>query len=498
MELVELTLEVPYVFNEVEQMMKKVDLGHHGDFIIAGGSLSNLYMGKPIKDIDIFVCNSNHDQPFNEKLLRQVFGQEAEIETELVPGYREWFEIPCLYRISYKGYTLEFIPASVERVYDFDLRFRQFFMRNGKVFASKGALEDIEKKKITIVSPATPLSTLVRVLRFQEQFGFHLDPISESYLLWYINKMGVSEEYMENYIENANYTTEYVKKEYHDFIKRHEFKVNEAGLMYAENVSFPFNQEIEGKVFEYLANKEYGGLGIFYEEMFHYQPLNISSFVLPISDKLYLKTVEPFIDFLNKQLENNKLRALAAGISTKFNEFPLSEKLARFRDYLGNAAIKELIPSVAMEPQEERFVYHLDQLEALPKEVSVFFAVNDDQNVAIGDVFTHDSIKMVVNNNLEFRLRKCTNGKYTLAGLHQINSDINAVFHLKLIFQSLYKRYPDLFEFENPNILGKFSYNKERNTSIDHFFGSFYAPKTFLDQPKKTYTKRIDLSKRSE
>lgn len=498
MELVEVTLALPDVFKEVEDVMKKVDLGPRGDFMIAGGSLSNLYMGKPIKDIDIFVCNTNYDQPFNEELLRQLFGQEAEIETEMVPGYRDWFEIPCLYRISYKGFTLEFIPASIERVYDFDLRFRQFFMRNGKVFASKGALEDIEKKKITIVSPATPLSTLVRVLRFQEQFGFDLDPVSEEYLLWYMSKVGMSKDYVYDYIEKANYTTETVKKSYREFIRKHKFQVNGSGYLYVENASFPFDHEIESKVYEYLVNKDYQGLGIFYEELCVYKKINLPSFTLPICDVRYFKSVEPFIELLNKLLEKNKLRAIASGISTKFSSFPFPEKLARFRDYLGNATMKELLPYVEMETLEERFIYHLEKLKPLPKEVTVTFVANDDQNVSIGDAFTRRSIKMVINDTIHYRLRKCTNGKYTLGGLHNLNGNTNAVFHLKVIFESLSHYRPDLFEFSNSNILGEFSYNKELNGSIDHFFGPFYAPQTFIDQPKKKFTKRIDLSKRSE
>jgi hypothetical protein len=117
MNFTEIHLDLPPIFREIEQKLQK----HERKFFIGGGSLSNLYMGKEIRDIDVF-----HEVTLEKHEVEQLFGGYESVETftishidydqeelyeneEDVP--RVTREIPFLYRIKYKGYQIELIRS---------------------------------------------------------------------------------------------------------------------------------------------------------------------------------------------------------------------------------------------------------------------------------------------------------------------------------------------------------------------------------------------------
>ncbi|MDA1675695.1 hypothetical protein [Bacillus cereus group sp. TH152-1LC] len=172
-----------------EDKMKK--LQQH--YCFAGGAFSNLYIhqlgshsikGNVINDVDIYVDYAF----FEESYIENIPGVEnIQTEDHRSSGYaiNNWDTIREITRFNYKGLRFQVISLyHVERLWYFDFRFRNFYYKNGEVFASEGALQDIENKELVVASFGTPLSTLIRGFKFEYELGFSLSDVSKQMLLY--------------------------------------------------------------------------------------------------------------------------------------------------------------------------------------------------------------------------------------------------------------------------------------------------------------------------
>jgi len=502
MELIEIDLKLPDVFYDVEQKLKQINLNTKFEFVIAGGSLCNLYLGKSVKDLDIFFNANDYTLESETNIknaLSELFSfQGVEVEMERVPGYREWLSIPALYRVKYRDYLLEFIPCSIERVYDFDLRFRQFYFHDSKVYASKGALDDIEYKQLTVVSPSSPLSTLSRIFRFEEQFGFKTDQTSMNFLLSYCNHLELDYDYFKNYVFSNKMMSDNAKDKMLQLLQRAEkiptrFSDGQTlNLLHFKNVEFPFDKQLETIVFNYLDEKEHTGFGLFYDELLNYNSSSYPAYKLHLDYKYFKNKFELFAEQVHEFFHKYKLLCVTSGLSVPFKEIPKSEWSVRYKEYFSNESLKKVFEFYqrhdgGMHYYGENSYFDLSILKygsSFPDIVNVKFIPTDDRYTSISDVLTGNSLMMVINDVFCYRIRKCTNGKYTIAGLKNNPSpDSGEYFLLQIFGEAMKEQYPEFFDFYNEELFGIYSYPFSH--SYDYFFEKAQFSSTFLSRRKK-------------
>ncbi|MCU7667847.1 hypothetical protein [Bacillus thuringiensis] len=217
MKLVKLNVEIPQTIVEMEnyiqdmiQKKKRVtfmnnqieakteeetmkNLRQH--YCFAGGAFSNLYIhqldshsikGNVINDVDIYVDFVS----FDDEYIKNIPGvEDVETEDHRSGGYaiKNWDTIREITRFNYKGLQFQVISLyHMERLWYFDFRFRNFYFKNGEVFASEGALQDIENKELVVASFGTPLASLIRGFKFEYELGFSLSDVSKQMLLYFL------------------------------------------------------------------------------------------------------------------------------------------------------------------------------------------------------------------------------------------------------------------------------------------------------------------------
>lgn len=190
------------------------------DYVFAGGAFSNMYIHQhtdyqtafkndiyPFKDIDVFIDTNNFDYLHFKSLLPEaVFSEE--------PRYVETYNgtvLDYIFDFTLNDIKFEFILSdSLETVDKFDIRFRNFFHKNGKTFASERALQDIERKEIVIISTSSPSSSLVRGFIFEEQMGFTFPPFSLELIGWELGMRSYPVSLISEYLDKKTllHTTE--------------------------------------------------------------------------------------------------------------------------------------------------------------------------------------------------------------------------------------------------------------------------------------------------
>lgn len=507
MELVQLEMELPPIFHEIEEILQKATHKTESKWMIAGGSLCNLYIGEDIKDIDIFFEANpaflDTTQRTIEKVLESFFVNEKDIviETEEISTYRDWMDIPVLYRIVYKGMTLEFILCDLNRVLDFDLRFRQFYLLNGIVHASKAALSDIEQKKLTIVNPRSPISTLSRLYRFQEQFGFDIEQKGFHFLLTYFNYLKVQPDGIAQYVKKNEDLSEFVKEQLvtlqeKTIIKSERFEdfnstehVDE--FLYFEDIPPVVDPSIQHQLFDYLYENKFDGFGVFYEDFLNYKPID-EVFRFPMDMEVFRDKLEPWIQEVNEMIHKYKLRCVTQGIPLTLTLATPENYATHAAAYFENESLSKMVNHVIHEDyssySKHAFLLHS---EALPSVFEAKLEPTTEEDVVIGDVLKKNAMILVVNNHLRFRVRKCTNGKYTIAGLAYDSNDRGESILLKGIGILLKRHYPDVFDFGNPELEGICAYSPHYNR--DYYFYGCEFKKHYLNEQISVKTTKINL-----
>lgn len=171
---------------------------------IAGGMLSDLYMKKDFKDVDIFL-NSN---PFELEDHLLSFGV-IPLEKPSDGNFANTYDIEFTFDVrnyTYEGYDIQLIytkhGAKVPKFFDF--RFREFVFVRGHVFASAEAIADIEAKKLVFGSFHSPIRSLARMFRFMNKYDFTYDESSFSLFSSVFNSFWIEEDRINTYLSRLS------------------------------------------------------------------------------------------------------------------------------------------------------------------------------------------------------------------------------------------------------------------------------------------------------
>jgi hypothetical protein len=167
--------------------------------IIAGGFLSDSYMGKPFQDVDIFV---RHDPALNAQIIRQLTPYFLSSSEPLSIGYKYKFAVEVC-NFEYAGYKFQlvFTTHGIRSAKYFDFRFREFFYFQDQSYASIEAIEDIKNKTLTFGVTKAPLVALHRLCKFKQRYGFDVAEIGFSRLQEFINGKQIIKLAFTDYLE---------------------------------------------------------------------------------------------------------------------------------------------------------------------------------------------------------------------------------------------------------------------------------------------------------
>jgi hypothetical protein len=185
MDWTEIELSIPHdvldLYKEIAVIDRKV--------MIAGGFLSDLYMGKPFGDIDFFLrYRQNHATAIHKCMLH--LGASVVSSDVAVNEFYKGVGAFSVRSYVYLGYKIQFVyNEQGEKSADyFDFRFREFKYTGGKAYASKAALEDIAQKRLVIRNYIAPLRALERLCRFEIKYGFTPEEMSVDLLQYFLFK----------------------------------------------------------------------------------------------------------------------------------------------------------------------------------------------------------------------------------------------------------------------------------------------------------------------
>jgi hypothetical protein len=189
--------EIASIYEEIVQIQKNA--------CVAGGCLSDLYMGVPYKDVDIFIKNNPIKQKKIEALMEQK-GASLQKETHFTSEYA--------YKIALdvKTYTLT-SGAEVQLIFTrygvaapkyFDFRFREFLYFRGQTYATPEAIADITEKKLVFGVTKAPLVALMRAAKFELRYGFTRDEASFARYNMLYHAYKITPKTLDNYMLKIN------------------------------------------------------------------------------------------------------------------------------------------------------------------------------------------------------------------------------------------------------------------------------------------------------
>jgi len=342
MDLITIDLSLPDIINEVYQKSRLLNdqLSSFSNTnirsSIAGGCLSNTYMGRSFKDIDLFIEYTSYLDYPPKSLFKQVFGSDIEVLDYEIHNSYVHFIHPMLYSFTYKGYHIDLIFCEkLERIYDFDLRFRQFYLLDGNVQTTKEALHDIEEKKLVLSSPCSPLATYIRCIHFKEELGFSIDSFSEECLLYFINSRSYGANEVLRTIDHKKGLHSDSKQQLFDWVHEHSepFDYNENELcLKIPNTSFPFHKDLQfflDKLSHSCTNIErnkletsFGEWGDHFHRLVDYKPTTFSydrTFSLSLED--IRDGFSAFLKSFAHYLKINRVKVLSSGKTLKHFSF---------------------------------------------------------------------------------------------------------------------------------------------------------------------------------
>lgn len=184
--------EIRFVYELVKKTMRDIACEENQEepiVIVGGGCLSDTYMEEPFRDIDVFIKNEKWMREKKEKIEKRLHTKIQDIAGKMSDYFH--FDIMMKGEVDIQEHRVELLFCErMECVYDFDFRFRQFYLYEGSVYVTKGAIQDIKEKKMVLESPTTPFTTFVRGMYFEERFGFSWNEESYLELSWFLARMG--------------------------------------------------------------------------------------------------------------------------------------------------------------------------------------------------------------------------------------------------------------------------------------------------------------------
>jgi len=187
LKFIDVSLELP---NDIVSLFEKITQFQQNT-ILAGGYLSDLYIGNYPKDIDFFI-------KYNAKSYREILNLfSIDINYKYSnPENEHYFDsrIIDIQNVSYNGQDIQLIFTNEGRnvIKKFDFRFREFFYDGTSVKATPEALGDIEKKQFVFGITDNPLGSFLRLMRFEKKYDFVIEPTSFERLKGFFNQRGYS------------------------------------------------------------------------------------------------------------------------------------------------------------------------------------------------------------------------------------------------------------------------------------------------------------------
>lgn len=477
---------------------KKFDVsrGVFEDYVVGGGFPCDLYReqkcgqkltSKSFKDCDFFVEEWYMNIDFLNEILPD--GVVAENVRFRDTKYAAMMDTISVTTFTYKGIDFEIISVvSMDRVETFDFRFRNFFYKQNQTYASKGALNDIEKRELIVSSPHTPVSSLVRGIYLEKKYGFTLTDFSKEWLLWELKNCEVDLAAFDDSIRKRaidEVEVGWYKEKIREIIgvervkKTTYYSGEEYYTLPPNDKPFPFGEEMES-----LLNKSefrYTGEETL-NRMLEYKPSDFigQEFVYEVEENdllnMLVKNDKEISEELTKSLflsmVQDKEPPYDSKFLSKFSERSAEEKFEVLKEglseesqhvYLWFSEMNRL--SFGKDVDYKKMIREINRVVN-----TVRITLNTPQlNSALeGDVVTVDLRSPYDKNVVSYLFRKTLRGVYVLA--HTF-SDHDEDFHgtriLNLI-SFLKEKFPDVFDF---GISGEEA-NPPKHRVFEYFFTS--------------------------
>lgn len=197
-------LDIPYKILDIYRHIQRLA----PNSCIAGGCLSDLYMNRPFKDVDIFIKANE----IKQKTIEDWFSKEGAIklkESKMDAAYKYKTALD-VQTYQYQDYEIQlvFTPFGVTAPKYFDYRFREFFYFKNQSYASPEALLDIQEKKLVFGVTKAPLVALFRALKFKEKYGFEIDEFSFLRFKQLFSTYQIPNAVWDEYLQKEQYTAD--------------------------------------------------------------------------------------------------------------------------------------------------------------------------------------------------------------------------------------------------------------------------------------------------
>lgn len=175
---------------------------------LAGGCLSDLYMNKSFKDVDIFI---NYSADVYVSILKQFQLSHASLYSDSSQEHYFKERLVTVKSFNYNGYPVQLIFTTLGKniVQHFDFRFREFYYDGTNVFASPEALDDIANKQFVFGVTDNPLGSFRRLISFEKKYSdFTIEPEGFHRLQSFFNQHVYLTEKIENILSTNETVTE--------------------------------------------------------------------------------------------------------------------------------------------------------------------------------------------------------------------------------------------------------------------------------------------------
>jgi hypothetical protein len=332
---------------------------------------------------------------------------------------------------------------------------------NGKTYATKEAMEDIEKKQIVVVNPVNTFSTFFRMLRFKEELGFTIDEKSYQYVLWAFNRKEISEDFALRYIKrNEHKISETLRTYLLQWVQKHVKKEK----IRVRGAKFPFHRSIEKKISSYFKEERVADLSLYYEQIVSYEPFVMESFILKIPFSKVERKMKGFVSLLQKV----RIKYL---LSSHQQHYPFPKinqnKLEKEHKKLFHSLFLKQVARFFYEKHDFKQGEVIEGLQWMEEEVLI--QIEPFMGGNLGEYLAHYTLLLKVGNQFEYVLRKCTNDKYTISEFNQLSPN-GAGMYMEAIGEALKEKIPHFFDFKNEELVGMFLRNI-KGDFFEYYFG---------------------------
>lgn len=159
----------------------------------------------------------------------------------------EFLSVPYIFSIKIPGMLpMEIITCNnLERIMDFDISIRHFFnFEDDLVYAADFAIKSVQERRLTLVCPITPKSSLVRLFYMKRRYSFSIDRSSLSLLAWSMGKKDTHATELITYAMNVEkFSHDFLLKDYiltHVYAFLEEYSVANEGTVLRKDIPSNF------------------------------------------------------------------------------------------------------------------------------------------------------------------------------------------------------------------------------------------------------------------